>query len=55
MFAPVATRFRTYGVDLSAFGDDGTAQAYAEALLALPAMAKWTEGAGAEMKERAGA
>jgi glutathione S-transferase len=55
MFAPVATRFRTYQVDLSAFGDDGTAQAYAEALLALPAMAEWTEGAEAEMTERAGA
>ena len=23
MYAPVATRFRTYGVDLTAFGDDG--------------------------------
>ena len=23
MYAPVATRFRTYGVDLSRFGDDG--------------------------------
>jgi glutathione S-transferase len=55
MFAPVATRFRTYQVDLSAFGDDGTAQAYAEAVLALPAMAEWTEGARAEMTERAGA
>ena len=55
MFAPVATRFRTYQVDLSAFGDDGTAQAYAEAVLALPAMAEWTEGAKAEMTERAGA
>ena len=53
MFAPVATRFRTYGVDLAAFGDDGSAQAYAETLLALPAMAEWTEGAEAEMKARA--
>jgi glutathione S-transferase len=53
MFAPVATRFRTYGVDLAAFGDAGSAQAYAETLLALPAMAEWTEGAAAEMKARA--
>jgi glutathione S-transferase len=53
MFAPVATRFRTYGVDLAAFGDDGSAQTYAETLLALPAMAEWTEGAEAEMKARA--
>jgi glutathione S-transferase len=45
MFAPVATRFRTYGVDLSNFGDDGTAQTYADTILALPAMAEWTGGA----------
>jgi glutathione S-transferase len=53
MFAPVATRFRTYGVDLSRFGDDGMAQAYAETILALPAMAEWTEGAEAELRMRA--
>jgi glutathione S-transferase len=52
MFAPVATRFRTYGVDLATFGDDGSAAAYAEAILALPEMASWTEGAEAETKER---
>jgi glutathione S-transferase len=53
MFAPVATRFRTYSVDLSHFGDDGTASAYAETLLALPAMAEWTEGAKQEVRARA--
>jgi glutathione S-transferase len=53
MFVPVATRFRTYGVDLSRFGDDGRAQAYAETLLALPAMAEWTEGAKEEVRARA--
>ena len=53
MFAPVATRFRTYGVDLARFGDDGTAAAYAAALLAMPAMADWTEGAVEEVKRRA--
>ena len=53
MFAPVATRFRTYGVDLARFGDDGAAAAYAEALLAMPEMAEWTEGAVAEIKQRA--
>ncbi len=52
MFAPVATRFRTYGVDLAKFGDDGTAQAYAEAILAMPEMAEWTEGAIEEVKAR---
>jgi glutathione S-transferase len=53
MFAPVATRFRTYGVDLARFGDDGSAAAYGEAILALPAMGEWTKGAEAELKERA--
>jgi glutathione S-transferase len=53
MFAPVATRFRTYGLDLSTFGDDGKAQVYADAILALPAMAEWTRGAEAETKARA--
>lgn len=48
MYAPVATRFRTYGVDLGRFGDDGTGAAYAEAVLALPAMAEWKRGAMSE-------
>jgi glutathione S-transferase len=52
MYAPVATRFRTYGVDLGSFGDDGTAAAYAEAILALPAMEEWTEGARDEVRRR---
>ncbi len=54
MYAPVATRFRTYGVDLAQFGDDGTAAAYVEAIHALPTMADWAKGAEAEMKARAG-
>ena len=52
MYAPVATRFRTYGVDLHRFGDDGTGVAYAAAILALPAMEDWTEGAQREVKQR---
>jgi glutathione S-transferase len=52
MYAPVATRFRTYGVDLARFGDDGSGAAYAEAVLGLPAMAEWTEGAREEMRQR---
>ncbi len=55
MFAPVATRFRTYGVDLAPFGDDGQAAAYAHSVLDLPAMAAWTEAAAAEVRERASA
>ncbi len=54
MYAPVATRFRTYGVDLSRFGDDGTGAAYMDAIFALPAMAEWTEGAAEEVKAGAG-
>ncbi len=45
MYAPVATRFHTYGVDLAAYGDDGTAAAYAEAVLAMPEMQEWGDGA----------
>jgi glutathione S-transferase len=52
MYAPVATRFRTYGVDLADFEDDGSAAEYGAMLLALPAMAKWTAGAMAEVKSR---
>ena len=48
MYAPVASRFRTYVPDLAAYGDDGTAQAYVEALFALPQMAAWEQGARAE-------
>lgn len=45
MYAPVATRFRTYGVDLASFGDDGSAAAYAETLLAMPEMEEWGNAA----------
>ena len=45
MYAPVASRFRTYLPDLSTYGDDGTARAYVDTLFALPAMAEWEEGA----------
>ena len=40
-YAPVATRFRSYGFDLSAHGDDGAAQAYAERLLDTPEFKHW--------------
>jgi glutathione S-transferase len=48
MYAPVASRFRTYVPDLAPFGDDGTAQAYVEATFAMPEMAEWAEGAKQE-------
>ena len=46
MFAPVATRFLTYDVKL----DSGCA-AYCSAIMALPAMQEWLEGARAEPDE----
>jgi len=42
-FAPVVTRFRTYGVDLSP-----ALAAYAARVFALPAMQQWVEAARAE-------
>jgi glutathione S-transferase len=36
MYAPVVTRFNTYGVELH-----GAARAYADAILALPPMREW--------------
>jgi glutathione S-transferase len=49
MYAPVASRFRTYLPDLAVYGDDGTAQAYVEALFTLPAMMQWREEARSEI------
>jgi glutathione S-transferase len=40
-FTPVATRFRTYGVQLSDFGDTGPCGAYAERLLETPEFKAW--------------
>jgi len=48
MFAPVTTRFRTYGVDL-----DSTCRAYVDVVTALPAMQAWQRDAAAEPKTRA--
>ncbi|MCE9650611.1 MAG: glutathione S-transferase family protein [Parvibaculum sp.] len=52
MYAPVVTRFRTYGVDVAGLGDDGRAAAYMEAVLRLPAFLEWEAEARAEMAER---
>jgi glutathione S-transferase len=51
MYAPVATRFRTYLPDLTPYGDDGTAQAYVEAVFALPGMVRWQEAARREARD----
>jgi glutathione S-transferase len=50
MYAPVASRFRTHLPNLAPYGDDGTAQAYVEALFSLPEMAEWEAEARAEMR-----
>jgi len=52
MFAPVTSRFRTYGVDLAAYGDDGAGKTYCETILSLPAIEEWTQGGEKEMSER---
>ena len=49
MYAPVASRFRTYVPDLARYGDDGTAQAYVESVFAMPEMDAWVESARAEL------
>ena len=49
MFAPVASRFRSYQVDLGRFGDDGTAARYRDTMMAMPEMLAWAEGARAEI------
>jgi len=44
-YTPVATRFRTYGVKLSDFGDAGAAGQYCERLLERPEFKAWEAGA----------
>jgi glutathione S-transferase len=46
MYAPVCTRFLTYGVVL-----DGACSAYRDTILALPAMREWIAAAEAEREE----
>ena len=47
MFAPVATRFDTYAVEL-----DDACSAYVRAILALPAMRAWARDAAEEPPSR---
>jgi glutathione S-transferase len=47
-FTPVATRFRSYGVAPSDFGDAGAAGRYCETLLETAEFKAWEEGALAE-------
>jgi glutathione S-transferase len=50
MYAPVASRFRTYFDDLRSYGDDGTAKAYIETIFAMPEIDSWMKGAREEMQ-----
>lgn len=47
-FTPVATRFRSYGVILSDFGDTGAGGVYVETLLQQPEFLEWERAALAE-------
>jgi glutathione S-transferase len=47
-YTPVATRFRTYGVHLSDYGDAGECGAYAARLLQAPEFLAWEAAARAE-------
>lgn len=47
-YTPVATRFRTYGVHLSDYGDTGVCGAYATRLLATPEFLEWEAASRAE-------
>lgn len=55
MYAPVTSRFRTYEVNLTDFGDDGTCAVYCETILSLPPLIEWMEQGRARMEERGAA
>ncbi len=48
MFAPVASRFVTYEVDLSRFGDDGTAARYRDTVMSMAELRDWGDAAKLE-------
>jgi glutathione S-transferase len=48
MFAPVASRFVTYEVELARFGDDGTAARYRDTVMAMPELRAWHDAAQLE-------
>ena len=48
MYAPVASRLKTYVRDLEDFGDDGTAAAYIAALFEMPELQAWIASAEQE-------
>lgn len=52
MFAPVTSRFRTYGVDVTQFGGDASTASYCENVLALTPVQDWMAAGRTQMKER---
>ncbi len=52
MYAPVVSRFKTYAIDLSEFGDDGRCAEYCRTVLGNDAVKAWFEGARQEMADR---
>ncbi len=48
MYAPVASRFRTYLPDLGKYGDDGTAASYVDTIFAMPEIQAWADDAANE-------
>ena len=53
-YTPVATRFRSYGIDLRAHGDTGAADDYATRLLTTPAFLQWEREALADERGHEG-
>ncbi|MGF1622359.1 MAG: glutathione S-transferase family protein [Rhodomicrobiaceae bacterium] len=49
MYAPVASRFVTYEVDLARFGDDGTVARYRDTVMAMPEMLRWADESRGEL------
>ena len=52
MYAPVASRFTSFDVDLGKRGDDGGAEAYRAMMMSLPEMLAWGEAAAKENMPR---
>ena len=48
MYAPVASRLKTYVPNLEPYGDDGTARDYVATIFAMPEIREWMAGAAAE-------
>jgi glutathione S-transferase len=52
MYAPVASRFTSFDVDLAGYGDDGLVQEWCAMMMDLPAMREWGVAAKAENMPR---